>query len=103
VIVDATFREQARRQTFFDAARNWGVPVRMLICRADAQTIRDRLARRTGDASDANWSVYESLSKEWEEPGHAIRESVQFIETAGGLDEATNQALATLRQWRLFT
>jgi uncharacterized protein len=100
VIVDANFREESRRQMFFKAAHNWGVPGAMLICRADEETIRQRLAHRKGDASDADWSVYESLRRDWEEP--AIQENVQTIDTGAGLDEATYQAIAALRRWKLL-
>ncbi len=102
VIVDATFREEFRRQTFFNAARSWGVPAAMLICTADADIVRQRLAHRKGDASDADWSVYEMLSQEWEQPTAAGRKPIQTINTAAGNEAAVSQALASLRLWKLF-
>lgn len=72
-IVDATFRERGRRRAFLEAARAWGVPGGCLICTAAPETVRDRLERRSGDASDADWGVYQRAASRWEPdpPGEA--------------------------------
>jgi uncharacterized protein len=64
-LVDATFVEAERRQAFVSAAIGWGVPVHMLIVTAPPELIRERLAGRSGDPSDANWEVYEALREKW--------------------------------------
>ena len=58
VIVDATFREEKKRQTFLNAALRCGVPALILLCRAEPETVRRRLEQRKGDVSDADWSIY---------------------------------------------
>ncbi|TWT93109.1 bifunctional aminoglycoside phosphotransferase/ATP-binding protein [Neorhodopirellula pilleata] len=62
VIVDATFLRQRDRQRFHDLARREGVEYVILDCRADHQTLRQRVADRMAgnqDASDANLDVLE--------------------------------------------
>ncbi len=69
VLVDANFRQQARRQPFLELARRLAVPVRFLVCQADPGLVQDRLAQREDDVSDADWAVYQQLASQWEEPG----------------------------------
>lgn len=60
VIVDAAFLEREQRDLFRDLARRLGVELRILDIRADADTLRARVARRSEqgyDASDADLRV----------------------------------------------
>src|SRR5262249_28734249 len=66
VVVDAGFRRQRQRELFLQAARRCALPGLFLECRAEPATVRARLTNRRGDASDADWTVYEHLAKEWE-------------------------------------
>ena len=43
VLVDASFREEAKRRLFLEAAERWGVPAVLLLCRAEPSTVRERL------------------------------------------------------------
>jgi predicted kinase len=58
VIVDASFGDDRRRQAFLEAANRLGVAGMFVHCRAPGDTIRDRLAARRGDASDADWAIH---------------------------------------------
>ena len=49
------------------------IPAALLLCRADRETVRRRLAERLGDASDADWGIYEAAAAQWQEPGPATR------------------------------
>jgi predicted kinase len=98
VIVDATFREEQQRRNFLEAAVVWGVPAYLLLCRAEPETVRQRLAKRQGDASDADWSVYQSLAETWEEIGATTRSFCHVIATDGAPEEALSRALEVLRQ-----
>ncbi|HTU23202.1 MAG TPA: AAA family ATPase, partial [Gemmataceae bacterium] len=98
VIVDATFREERMRRTFLEAAVRWGVPANLLLCRAEPETVRHRLAQRQGDVSDADWSVYKHLAEHWEEVGAQTRPVCHVIVTEGGAEESLSRALAILRQ-----
>src|SRR6185312_13485577 len=57
-LVDANFRDEAWRRAFLEAAIRLGVPGAFLLCEADPAVVAERLARRRGDASDADWPVY---------------------------------------------
>ena len=46
VAVDATFRAERRRRAFLELAERLGVPALFLVCRAPAEEVRRRLARR---------------------------------------------------------
>jgi aminoglycoside phosphotransferase family enzyme/predicted kinase len=95
VIVDATFREDRRRVAFLTAAKDLGVPGLLLVCEAPPEAVRQRLAARTGDASDANWAVYRKLAAGWEVPGPAVGRRTSAIDTTdtAAAAEAARQAL----------
>jgi aminoglycoside phosphotransferase family enzyme/predicted kinase len=102
VIVDATFREDKKRLMFLEAAIKNGVPAVMLLCRADPETVRRRLAARREDASDAGWPTYLQLAKQWEEPGPVTQRVLHEIPSAGSLEGSTSTALQHLREVDLW-
>jgi predicted kinase len=69
VIVDATFRGDGRRRLFAELARRRCVPAVAFECEAAPAVVRERLAARVGDASDADWRVYEEARQTWQPPG----------------------------------
>jgi aminoglycoside phosphotransferase family enzyme/predicted kinase len=101
VAVDATFHTDAQRRPFLETAFHWGVPAGMLVCQADPELLRQRLASRKHDVSDADWSVHLQLAEEWEEPatpaGRPLQQ-VHFISTSGSAEQNLSQALAVLRE-----
>ncbi len=103
VIVDATFREEAKRRLFLDAAAAWGVPAGLLLCEAAAETVRQRLADRHGDASDADWSVHRQLAATWEPLAARTVQQAHAITTAGTPEQTLALALAALRQLGLHS
>ncbi len=98
VLVDATFRAEADRRRFLDAAAARGVPGLLLLCRAGPEAVRARLAARRGDASDAGWQVYKQAARRWEEPGPATRPRVVEVAAGGAREEALAQAVEALRR-----
>lgn len=96
VIVDASFREEERRRLFLDAARRLGVPARFLLCQADADVVRRRLAARRDDASDADWNVYKWASEHWEDAGETTRDVLRILRTDDTLESAVEQARTAL-------
>jgi aminoglycoside phosphotransferase family enzyme/predicted kinase len=64
-LVDATFVDRERRETFVQAAIAWGVPTHLLVVTAPPELIRERLAARTGDPSDATWETYQAARARW--------------------------------------
>jgi uncharacterized protein len=101
VLVDATFRDESKRRQFLAVALRCGVPALMLVCRAEAETIRKRLGERRGDASDADWSVYLKMVAQWEEPGPEAQRFVEQISTDGSEEQSLIRALDTLKREHL--
>ncbi len=101
VIVDATFREEQRRHAFLKAAVDWGVPPLLLVAEASLEIVQQRLARRTGDASDANWAIHLQAADKWEEPSEATRRAWHTIRTDGSPAVAVSGAQTILRNSRL--
>jgi aminoglycoside phosphotransferase family enzyme/predicted kinase len=102
VIVDATFRDEVWRQIFLRAAARLGVPAGLILCDADPELVRERLANRRNDASDADWSVYLETAKLWEQPGPETQSVLWAISTGAPQGIALSQALDFLRKEALF-
>ena len=94
-VVDATFVDHRRRETFVAAAIEWGVPTLLLVATAPAELVRDRIEARTRDPSDATWAVYEAASARWR-PADPQLCRVAEIDTRGSLDESAAQVLQAL-------
>jgi predicted kinase len=88
VIVDANFWKEGWRRASLKAALQLGVPAVFLLCRAAPDVIRERLAHRRGDASDADWQVYLQAAARWEEPGEDTRSSIREISTSGSREDS---------------
>ena len=92
ILVDANLREDRRRVEFVRLALRCGVPVAVLVCEASPETVRSRLAARRGDASDADWGVYQRVAAEWEEPGAEAGRVTHRVTTDGPTDDAIARA-----------
>jgi aminoglycoside phosphotransferase family enzyme/predicted kinase len=101
VLIDANFRQDAQRQSFLEAARDWGVPALLLICRASPEVVRRRLTLRTGDASDADWVVYQQLARTWEPLGTVASRFAWEIDAGGSPEETLQQAVQVLEEAEL--
>jgi aminoglycoside phosphotransferase family enzyme/predicted kinase len=102
VIIDAGFAQEAKRRAFLEAAASLGVPALLLICQAGADVVRQRLDSRRGDASDADWSVYQTAFARWEEIGPDTREHVRHVSTMGARDQVLTRALTVLAESSLL-
>lgn len=98
VLVDASFREEKRRLMFVEAAQRWGVPALFLHCRAEPQVARERLERRRGDVSDADWSIHQLITAEWQALGPVTQSLLRDIDTKGTPEEVLSLALDVLRK-----
>lgn len=96
VLVDASFKEERRRLAFVDAARDWGVPVRFLVCTSQPELVKDRLAARTKDPSDADWKIYEHVQRTWDAPGPRTAPWIDEIDTSGSPEQSLALALDVL-------
>jgi uncharacterized protein len=97
VIVDATFLARAQREAFAALARKQGVPFGIAACEAPEDALRERVARREREASDASEAGLEVLAHQLgsREPlSESERaDSVRF--DAGREPEAAAAALAS--------
>jgi predicted kinase len=82
---------------FLDAALRWGVPTVFLLCETEPELVRSRLASRCGDASDADWSVYEKAVATWEDLGPETRSRLKTIHTGDSLELVIRRTLSVLR------
>jgi aminoglycoside phosphotransferase family enzyme/predicted kinase len=94
VLVDSTFKEDARRREVLELARWLCVPAVLFACEADPGVTRRRLEARTGDVSDADWRVY--LDAVWEPASPAVAPGVVTVSTNPGADPVA-AAAAELR------
>ena len=101
VLVDANFRAESQRRMFLDSAIRWGVPTVFLLCETQPELVRTRLAKRSGDASDADWSVYKKAVETWEEIGPKTKLQLQTIDTGEALELALHNTLSVLREQAL--
>jgi aminoglycoside phosphotransferase family enzyme/predicted kinase len=98
VLVDASFRGEARRRLFLEAVRRWGIAARVLVCSADPAVVRRRLEERRDDASDADWRIYEEAARRWEPLGTETLGVTRAIDCNGSRSDALEQALRVLRE-----
>ncbi|HEV3120939.1 MAG TPA: AAA family ATPase [Isosphaeraceae bacterium] len=103
VVVDATFRFDADRRLFLETASRCGVPALVFLCKPEPGIVRARLEQRRGDASDADWSIFERTAEQWEQPGAVTRAAAVDIDTSHNSDETLAQALRELRERELLT
>jgi aminoglycoside phosphotransferase family enzyme/predicted kinase len=101
VLVDATFREQLHRRLFLEVARRWAIPVCLIHCQADPDVVRERLASRRDDASDADAAIHAEIARRWEEPDLPTRQLTRVIDTSGTRSHSLAQAIGVLQEFGL--
>ena len=92
IIVDATFQTELQRQSFLQMAIDSGARVAWLECTAPEDVTRQRLDARQGDASDADWSVYQIVHARWESPSEFTGRFHSSIESGSSSADAMNSA-----------
>lgn len=66
VLVDGSFRRADLRRRFCQIARRTGVPFLALQCEVPEEVAKARILARTGDASDADATIYDHLAARFE-------------------------------------
>ena len=94
VVVDANFKTAAQRAPFVALARELGVPLQIFVCETEPAAAEARLARRTGDASDADVSVYREARAAWEPVAPELDAAV--IDTTGAPEASVAAVFVTL-------
>lgn len=97
VVIDGTFHAAARRLPFLDLAREACVPAVVLQSTADPEVVRQRLADRSGDASDADWGIHCALADRWEPIEVCDARAVGVIDSGGEDGGSMRRASAVLR------
>jgi uncharacterized protein len=101
VIIDATFADEMHRQALLRSAAALSVPIVWFVCRASSDRVRERLAARRGDASDADFAVHEILRQRWDPPSHSSRAILVEVDADQDPARTTADAISVLRQRRL--
>lgn len=97
VIVDATFLQESFRERFLTMAIDVGVPARWLVCEVSSELARQRLELRQGDASDADWAVYQHAASYWELPSSFSSRHLRRLDASGTPEEVMERATGMLR------
>jgi uncharacterized protein len=98
VVLDATYGSPSERAQLQRLARRLGVDLRVILCSADDDTLRGRLARRTteqGVVSDARLELWPELRAAFIEPDELT--GVLEVDATRTVEETQEQALALLR------
>jgi aminoglycoside phosphotransferase family enzyme/predicted kinase len=103
VMVDASFVEEDKRRSFLELGSRLALPVLFIQCQADTEVVRLRLRNRHGDASDADWQIYQEAAKRWEEPGSEMLPILRRVESSETEEQTLAQALKALRDSGLST
>lgn len=103
VVVDANFRDDPARRPFRDLATRLVVPPLFVVCQARPDVVRDRLAARRGDASDADWAVYRWAAERWQDPDPDLAAITCHVSTDGGIGAAAAAVRSRLRASGLLT
>ena len=103
VIVDATLSTEQHRLAFLNLAADFAVPHVGLLCHAAPEVVRERLAQRKNDASDADWDIYQKAALNWEPFGNVTQPYWSTIETAKPLSEQIEIAANRLRNVQVLS
>lgn len=101
VVVDAMFSRTWQRQAFLSAADRLAIPTGWLICEGPEAVVRDRLAQRRGDASDADWQVYLQARALWEPVDVVTLRRTCRVTTMAPPDELVRRVGSVLGEWEL--
>lgn len=102
VIVDATFSSDDHRRSFVRAAKELCVPAIFIECQAPPNIVQGRLAARSGDISDADWSIYEQSHRSWQPVAADIACIHRTINTTATVLENVARAEVILTEFGLW-
>lgn len=102
VVVDATFRDEAQRQRFIEAAHSEGALIAMILCECDREIVKGRLLARKNDISDATWNVYEKMESGWSVPELGAVAECAVVNTEKEKELTLRRAQGVLRKLELL-
>lgn len=92
VVLDGTFAAAALRERTRELAAAAGVEHRLLRVTCDESVVRERMAERTDDASDADFEVYRTFAAEFD----PIVTEHEVVDNSGGRGAVRRQLTAVL-------
>ncbi|MDX1393256.1 MAG: AAA family ATPase [Gemmatimonadota bacterium] len=96
VIVDASFREDGRRDAFLAAAADLCVPAVFLRLEAPPRRVRRRIEERGDTPSDADVDIYEAVAARWEPATAGTAPHTRVVDTGQSPAWSVEQSLAHL-------
>jgi aminoglycoside phosphotransferase family enzyme/predicted kinase len=87
VIIDANFRTEAQREAALFLFQRWALPPLLLWCESSEATVKQRLAERRDDASDADWRIYQRARITLEPFSAATKDWAQHVQTDRPMEE----------------
>jgi aminoglycoside phosphotransferase family enzyme/predicted kinase len=96
VVVEGSFRRERHRAQFLETASRLGVPAILLECSVGKDEARRRLATRPRGPSDADWSVYERMTGDWDAPSERTAAHIRSLSLEGTPEETLARASALL-------
>lgn len=101
VIVDANFGDESHRRAFLDAATRLALPAVFLWCRVSPEIAKQRLAIRSGDASDATPEIFDRAASLWQDFSEKTRTKVREVPADGSPADMLKRAMDVLNESRL--
>jgi predicted kinase len=98
VVLDATYGSPQERAQVQRLAQRHGADLHVIVCQADDETLRNRLARRAseqGVVSDARLELWPELRAAFSEPDELP--DVLRVDATRSIEEMQEQAIALLR------
>lgn len=102
VVVDATFRDPAQRQSFIAAAHREGALFAFILCECDREIVKGRLLARKNDVSDATWAVFEKMESAWSVPELGAMAECAVVNTEKEKELTLRRAQVVLRKLELL-
>lgn len=87
-IVDAACLKHEQREPFYSLAQEKRVPMLLLEFHAPEATLRQRIVKRKGNASDADLAVLEQQLAQWEPLAEEEQQYLLSVDTGGALPES---------------
>ncbi|GAA0658646.1 AAA family ATPase [Salarchaeum japonicum] len=92
VVVDGTFKRAMHRERARDLAADHDARFRLVRVECDEDVVRERIAARTDDASDADFDVYKLYKEEFE----PIEDSCTVIDNSGSTAQTRERVIDAL-------
>lgn len=101
VVLDASYRARADRESLRALAEKHGVAIRFILCSCPESELKLRLETRARDpkaVSDGRWEIYQKQKELFEEPEELATEELMVFSTQAPVNLLVEQLAAGLRE-----